>query len=103
MREDSSPPLMAFVIDTPILASITNDMVRLGPRVRITGVSSAENGLGGASTSISPLSSDLRIRGVLTKYCLLLSSAIGIFASKNGITDKELSVFKSRTAIKPPM
>lgn len=53
MTVDRALPLIAFAMDTPRLASMTIDIVRLGPSVRIAGVLSAVNGDGGASTSTS--------------------------------------------------
>ena len=91
------------MIDTPKLASITIDIVMLGPRVRIAGVLSTVNGLGGASISITSLSNDFRIRGVLTKYFFSAASLIGIFTAKDVINDKVLSVLRLRTAMKSPM
>ena len=100
---DRPPPLIAFVIEETRLTNITKDIVKLGPIARIAGVLSVVNGLGGASTSISSLSADLRIRGVLTKYFLSSMLLVGVLTSKDVIKGSVLSAHKSRTAINSPM
>ena len=96
------PVLSALETEKVKLANITVNIVALGPKTKIAGVLSKVGGAGGGSISISSLSNDFKMRGVLTKYFSELFFSMGILTLNELRLSNDTLALKLRTAIKLP-